>query len=290
MDKSKYLHISLLISLSFIWGSSFILIKKSLLVFNEHEIALLRMTIAWLTLIPLCFKKIFLINKNIIGPILVVALLGNGLPAFLFAKAQTQISSASAGILNSLVPIFTIFIGYSFYKKNVTKNQIIGVFIGLIGAIMIIIGESKFITTNNYSFLIIIASLFYAINLNTIKFSLKGLSAIEIAGLAFFIIGPICLIMLFFTNTCDKVLYEPKAIKALSYIFILAFFGTSLAVIIFNYLIIKTSALYTSTVTYLIPVIALLWGTLDGEPITWLKVLGLYIIISGLYLINKKNI
>lgn len=257
--------------------------------FNEYEIALLRIAIAWLTLIPLCFKKVFLINKNIIIPILAVALLGNALPAFLFAKAQTQISSATAGILNSLVPIFTIIIGYIFYKKNVTKNQIIGIFIGLIGAIMIISGESKFIT-NNYSFLIIIASLFYAINLNTIKFSLKGLSAIEIAGLAFFIIGPICLIILFFTNTFDKISYEPESIKAISYIFILAFFGTSLAVIIFNYLIIKTSALYTSTVTYLIPVIALLWGKLDGEPITWLKLLGLFIIISGLYLINKKAI
>ena len=131
MYKAKNIYF-LLFLLSIIWGSSFILIKKSLLVFSDYEIALLRMVIAWLVLIPFIFKKFFTIKKNIILPILVVAFLGNAFPAFLFAKAQTQINSSTVGILNSLVPIFTIIIAF-FFKNKTTKKQFIGVLIGFIG-------------------------------------------------------------------------------------------------------------------------------------------------------------
>ena len=289
MLKSAHIHVILLIFLSFIWGSSFILIKKSLIVFNDYEIALLRMSIAWLTLAPFTIKKVFLIKKNIFMPLLVVAILGNAIPAFLFAKAQTELDSSIVGILNSLVPIFTVIIGRFFFKSLTTKNQIFGVIIGLIGAITLLSGDSKLLGINNYSLLVILASIFYAINLNTIKFSLRELSAVEIAGFAFFIIGPISTILLFFSGVQGKLLNNPDAFDALIFIIILAVFGTSFAIIIFNYLIIKTSALFTSSVTYLIPIIALFWGALDGELVSVVQILSLFIIFTGLYLINKKS-
>jgi len=285
MYKSKNIYF-LLVLLSIIWGSSFILIKKSLLVFSDYEIALLRMVIAWLVLIPLTFKKIFSIKKNIISPILVVAFLGNAFPAFLFAKAQTQINSSTVAILNALVPIFTILIGL-FFKNQTTKNQFFGVLIGLIGAYFLFENDFSLGMFNYYSLLIILASIFYAINLNTIKSYLKNFTALEIASYAFFIIGPICLCLLLFTDFNKNIFQSPEFNKAFFYVFILGTFGTSLAIIIFNYLIIKTSPIFTSTVTYLIPIIALIWGLIDGELITVNHIFSLAIIIVGVYLTNK---
>ena len=283
--KTNYLYF-LLIFLSIIWGSSFILIKKSLLVFSDYEVALLRMVIAWLILIPITFKKFFSLKKKIILPILIVAFLGNAFPAFLFAKAQTQINSSTVGILNSLVPIFTILIGYLFKNKTSTK-QLLGVLIGFVGAILLFVRDANLGSLNSYSLLIILASIFYAINLNTIKSFLKKISAVEIAGYAFFIIGPISTFLLFFSDFFDKMNYHSGAYEALFYVFILGAFGTSFAIIIFNYLIIKTSAIFTSSVTYLIPIIALIWGLADGEIINENHIFSLLIIILGVYLTNK---
>jgi len=283
--KTNYLFF-LLFFLSLIWGSSFILIKKSLLVFSDYEVALLRMVIAWLILIPFTLKKIFSFKKKIILPILIVAFLGNAFPAFLFAKAQTQINSSTVGILNSLVPIFTILIGYFFNNKTSTK-QLFGVIIGFFGAVLLFVGDVNLGLLNYYSLLIILASIFYAVNLNTIKTFLKEISAVETAGYAFFIIGPISTFLLFISDFPDKMYYHSDASEAFFYVFILGAFGTSLAIIIFNYLIIKTSAIFTSSVTYLIPVIALIWGFADGEIINANHIFSLLIIIIGVYLTNK---
>ena len=283
--KTNYLYF-LLIFLSVIWGSSFILIKKSLLVFSDYEVALLRMVIAWLILIPITFKKFFSLKKKIILPILVVAFLGNAFPAFLFAKAQTQINSSTVGILNSLVPIFTILIGFLFKNKTSTK-QLLGVLIGFVGAVLLFAGDVNLGLLNSYSLLIILASIFYAINLNTIKSFLKKTSAVEIAGYAFFIIGPISTFLLLFSDFFDKMNNHSGAYEAFFYVFILGAFGTSFAIIIFNYLIIKTSAIFTSSVTYLIPIIALTWGFIDGEIINENHIFSLLIIILGVYLTNK---
>ena len=272
--------------MSLIWGSSFILIKKSLLVFSDYEVALLRMVIAWLILIPFTFKKFFSFKKKLILPILVVAFLGNAFPAFLFAKAQTQINSSTVGILNALVPIFTIIIGYFFKNKTSTK-QLLGVIIGFFGAVLLFAGDVNLGLLNYYSLLIILASIFYAVNLNTIKIFLKEISAVDIAGYAFFIIGPISMSLLFFSDFFDKMYYHSDANEAFFYVFILGAFGTSLAIILFNYLIIKTSAIFTSSVTYLIPIIALIWGFVDGEIINSNQIFSLLIIIIGVYLTNK---
>ena len=94
-----------MILLAFIWGSSFILMKKGLIVFNDLEVAQMRMGIAWLSLLPFVWKKIFNIEKKHIIPIIIVGLFGNGFPAFLFTKAQTELDSSLIGILNALVQI-----------------------------------------------------------------------------------------------------------------------------------------------------------------------------------------
>ena len=158
-----------MILLAFIWGSSFILMKKGLIVFNDLEVAQLRMGVAWLSLLPFVWSKLFSIDKKHIIPILIVGLFGNGFPAFLFTKAQTQLDSSLIGILNALVPLFTFVLAMLLFKTKVKVSQLIGILLGLSGAVWLIAGGGLMLENGNYSWYVIIATLCYAISLNTIK-------------------------------------------------------------------------------------------------------------------------
>ena len=182
-----------MIFLAFIWGSSFILMKKGLVVFNDLEVAQLRMGIAWLSLLPFVWNKLFSIEKKHIIPILIVGLFGNGVPAFLFTKAQTELDSSLIGILNALVPLFTFVLAMLLFKTKVKVSQLTGILLGLSGAVWLIAGGGLVLENASYSWYVIIATLCYAISLNTIKNYLQDMSAMDISGLAFFVVGPFCL-------------------------------------------------------------------------------------------------
>ena len=166
----KIFHFILLFIIAFIWGSSFILMKKGLLVFNEYEVALLRMSIAFISILPFIWNKILKINKKHIIPILIVGFFGNGIPAFLFTKAQTQLDSSLVGILNALVPIFTFLLSIYLFKNKLIIKQLLGIIIGLLGAITLIAFNGIYTNNISYSYYVIIATICYAISLNTIKY------------------------------------------------------------------------------------------------------------------------
>lgn len=289
-DLSKPLwQVLAILLLAFIWGSSFILMKKGLVAYSSSEVAALRMVIAFLCFLPFILYNIKKVDKKYWKYLIIVGLFGNGIPAFLFTKAETGISSSLAGMLNSLVPLFTITLGVLFFKVPTNKLKFIGVFIGLIGAVMLItgngfnIGESE----TSYSFYVIAATLCYAISVNTIKKYLQEVNSIVVSSFAFLFIGPPLLIYLFTTDFVYTTFNNPEATTALSYIFILSLFGTAFSLIIFNMLVKQTSALFASTVTYLIPVFAIMWGVLDGELINLIQVLGIVVILVGIYFVNK---
>lgn len=277
----------LLILLAFIWGSSFILMKKGLIVFNDLEVAQLRMGIAWLSLLPFVWNKITKINKHHILPIIIVGLFGNGIPAFLFTKAQTQLDSSLVGILNALVPIFTFIIAVFLFKNKVKRSQLTGIIIGLCGAVSLIAYGGVNFENMYYSYYVIAATLCYAISLNTIKNSLQDMSAMDISGLAFFVIGPFCLLALYFSEFSYKMQNSEGAVTALLYIILLSTVGTSVALVAFNVLVKKTTAIFASSVTYLIPIVAIFWGFIDGEIITWNHFVSIGIILGGIHLVNK---
>ena len=275
-----------MILLAFIWGSSFILMKKGLIVFSDLEVAQLRMGVAWISLLPFVWSKLFSIEKKHIIPIIIVGLFGNGLPAFLFTKAQTELDSSLIGILNALVPLFTFVLAMLLFKTKVKVSQLIGILLGLSGAVWLIAGGGLMLENGNYSWYVIIATICYAISLNTIKNYLQNMSAIEIAGLAFFVVGPFCLIALAFSDFSEKMTID-GAYLALFYVVLLSTVGTSLALVLFNQLVKGTTAIFASSVTYLIPVVAIFWGFADGEIITLNHFIGIAIILGGIHLINK---
>ena len=287
MEKSLKNYLTL-IFLAIIWGSSFILMKKGLESYSYIQVAGLRLFIAFLSLLPFIYNAFKKVGRKHWIPIIITALLGNGIPAFLFTKAQTHLASSFVGILNSLTPIFTLLLAIFFFKAKTSRANMLGVIIGLYGAFLLSSSNLINITINiKYTLLIIIATLSYAISVNVIKKYLYDLDAISISALAFLFIGPISGIYIY-DNNIIYILSSQDGIKALIYIIILAVVGTSFAVVIFNKLIKESSVIFASSVTYIIPVIAIIWGIADNEEILIHHIIGTIIILCGVYLVNKR--
>lgn len=279
----------ILFFLAFIWGSSFILMKRGLEVYDHKEVAALRLCISFLCLFPFAIKHFKSIEKKYWKYLAIVGIFGNGIPAFLFTKAQTGLSSSLAGMLNSLVPLFTLLLGLLIFKTKFKANRFIGAFIGLIGAIGLI--TSNGIDVNNselsYTFYVVVATMCYAISVNTINTYLKDISSLKITSASFLFVGPPILLYLFSTNFIATTANNNSATIALFYVAVLAIFGTVISLILFNMLIKKTSGVFATSVTYLIPIIAIFWGTLDGESINFAQIISIAIILIGIYFINK---
>jgi drug/metabolite transporter (DMT)-like permease len=275
--------------LAVIWGSSFILIKKSLMYFTAVEVGLLRVGITFLFLLPIAIKKFSRISKRDGLLLFIAGLIGSFIPAFMFAIAQTGINSSLAGTLNSLTPLFTLLLGLLFFKQKSRWFNVMGVIIGLIGALGLINqnGGHDFSFNFNYAALIIIATICYAFNVNFIKVYLKDLDSMTITAFTFFFIGiPTFLYILFFSGIPDKLITHTENLKGLIYVGILSVVGTGLAMIAFNNLIKVNSPLFASSVTYMIPVVAVIWGIIDGEVFALLDIVWFLMILFGVFLVN----
>jgi len=281
---------AVLLFLAFIWGTSFILMKKGLMAFSSDQVAGLRMFLGALFLLPIAINNLSKINRENLWSLLIVGFIGNAIPALLFATAQTRINSSLAGMLNSLTPLFTMLVGVAFYKIVVNKLNILGILIGLTGALGLMIKDSADITSglNVFAMLPLVATFFYGISTNTIKEKLKGLSGPQIASLALFLVMPWAFIYLLFTDI-NAAWESPHFFVSFFSVTTLAMFSTALAVVVFNALIKQTSAIFASSVTYLIPVFAIFWGIFDGEKIYFHQFLWIAVILSGIYMVNKKK-
>lgn len=231
----------ILIILSLVWGSSFILMKQGLIAFSSDEVAALRIAIAFVFLSPLLFKhfKNIDLKKDLKGLIL-MGVFGNFIPAFLFTKAETQISSSLTGMLNALTPLFTVLLGALIYKSKIKNSQLLGVAVGLVGAVLLLgMNSGEESSKNlNYSLLVVVATFCYAISVNGIKHYLSHVNSVAASVWSFTIIGPMALVYLFSSTDFQSHLTQhPQGFSSFGYICILAIVGTALSIIIYNNLI-----------------------------------------------------
>jgi drug/metabolite transporter (DMT)-like permease len=294
MPKSRpWLPWLILVILAITWGSSFILIKRGLEVFSSGEVGALRIVITWLFLMPFALKRIKVLNKRLIGLFLFVGLVGSLAPAFLFAAAQKGIDSSLAGILNSLTPLFTLLVGIIFFRTRPKWFNIAGVIIGLAGAmgLVSVSGSGNFTFNMGFAVLVIIAAFLYAVNVNTVKAYLKDIDPITITAMSFFMVGPIGAVYLFgFTPFVQSFSENPNALAGIGYLAILAIIGTGLALMLFNHLIQMSSAVFASSVTYFIPVVAVIWGIADGEHFKAGFLFWILLVITGVLLVNTRSL
>jgi len=279
-----------LIVLSLVWGSSYILIKKALIGLSPLQVGSLRTIISTVLLLLIGFSSLKSIPKDKWKWILITGLV-SFIPPFLFAYAQTEIDSALAAILNSLTPLATLIIGVGFYRFKIDKKQISGVIIGLIGSVLLMYQGSVINPDQNllYVFFIIFASILYAVQVNLLKVHLQDVSAVAITVGNFIFIFPLA-VVIFFISDCKQIDINNEDVKvALFCLLILSIVGTVFAKILFNKFVQIASPVFASSVTYTLPIVALFWGLLDGEVFTLNQLFATVIILTGVYLANKKS-
>jgi drug/metabolite transporter (DMT)-like permease len=281
-----------LVILSLVWGSSYILIKKTLIGLTPLQLGSLRIIFTTIILLFIGFSSLKKIPKNKWKWIFLTGYIGSFFPSFLFAFAQTEIDSGVAAILNSLTPLATLLIGLGFFKFIIDSKQIVGVIIGLIGSFLLIYEGSTINPDQNLLLVafIIAASICYATSVNILKAHLQEVPAISIALGNFLCILPPALIILFSSGFLNINFVEsPDVQKSLFYILILAIFGSAFAKVLFNRFIQIASPVFASSVTYTLPIVAIMWGYLDGESINNRQLLATAIILVGVYLANRKT-
>ena len=288
MKLNKWFYLA---ALSFIWGSSFILIKKGLVGLTAIELGSIRIIISAFVLIPFTFNRLKEITFKQWKWIIISAFVGSFFPAFLFAFAEQEIDSSVASILNSIVPLNTIIIGLVLFGIKSTKRQIIGVLLGFFGAYQLIISGINLNPDQNYFYsgLVIICSFLYAFNVNIIKKYLQELSAVAIATGHFIVILIPSIIVLLISDFNFEKLQNPQTQISLFYVTLLAIFGTTLAKILFNKLINISSAVFASSVTYSMLIVSIFWGVMDGEIFSINQLFATIIIVIGILLTNKKS-
>jgi drug/metabolite transporter (DMT)-like permease len=276
-----------LIALSLIWGSSFILIKKGLTGYGYFEAATIRLMSAGAVLLPfglLNFKKI---PRSKIKFILLSSVIGMFGPAYLFCLAQEHIPSAVAGVLNALTPVFVFIFSLFIFKVAYKSVQILGLFIGLCSSILLVINRSHSeITFNAYALLIILATMGYGMNVNITKQSLGGLPSIVISTTTVTVAGLLAFIFGFLPNISQFHLNQANLMPLFSLI-CLGVLGTAVAQLLFVKMLSDTTALFASSVTYTMPIVAILWGIIDGEVFQWVHALSVIGILIGVVLIRR---
>jgi drug/metabolite transporter (DMT)-like permease len=282
----KIWHWLILAVLSLIWGTSYILMKKGLESFSTFQIASIRVLIASLCLLPTAIRNLQKLKKDNLFSIFIIGFLGSGIPSFLFPLAQTRINSSVAGMLNSLSPVFTLVIGIMIYKRQAIKSQIAGVFLGLLGAVGLLYSGS--FTFNYYGLFVVLATFLYGISSNEVS-KIKGLNGLQITSLAFFVLSPFAIIMLLFTDF-HAAMETANWMRNLGFIAILSVFGSAIALVLFYLLIRDTSPVFASITTYFIPLVATFWGLCDNEHLTSSMLGSVFLILAGVYLINRPGL
>ncbi len=281
-----------LILLSLVWGSSFILIKKGLIGLTPLQLGSFRIIFASLFLILIGFKGLSNLTKPQWKWIAISAFLGSFFPAFLFAFAETEIDSAIASILNATTPLMTLIFGVLFFKIAFTQNRILGVIIGLIGTLGLIFSGAQVNPDQNYLYsgLVVIAAACYALNVNIIKRYMYNIPALALtAGNFLVILIPSILVLIFSGFSFEAAFQDEVVSTSILYVLILGVIGTGIAMVIFNKLIQISDPVFSTSVTYTIPVVALGWGILDGEVFSFLQLMSMGVILLGVFLVNRAR-
>lgn len=279
----------LLIGLALVWGSSFILIFKGLHGLSAIELGSMRIIFSALFLWIIGFKSIYTIRLHQWKYIALTGFMGTFFPAYLFAIAETQVSSSIASILNSLTPLNTLLIGVLGFGFTFKRNQSLGILIGLLGILTLILGGNQAGSSKNiyYSLLVVLASICYAVNINLIKKYLSDVKPLSITTGNFTVLSIPAFVILLFTDFFEKIQLQNTQ-TSLQYVLLLAVLGTGIANIVYFKLIQISSPIFASSVTYLIPIVACVWGFFNHESLTFIQYIGAFVILIGVYLSNKK--
>lgn len=287
----------LLIVLACIWGTSFILMKKGLVVFSALELGAIRVSVASLLLLPFALRHVGSVERSRFKWLALSGVVGTLIPAFLFAYAETKLASGLAGVLNALTAVFTLLVGALLFGQRLTGLRVLGIALGLVGTVVMLQlggsgGDATPAGEGNawYGLYILAATIGYGLSVNVIKHKLGGMTPIAVTSMLLMLIGgPALAFLLLGTGFVHKLTTAPGAWTAFGYIALLATMSTAVAMVLFNKLIQQSTALFASSSTYLIPIVALALGALDGEAFNIWHFVGMVVILGGVLIIHRAK-
>ncbi len=286
-----FLNWLIFITLSIIWGSSFILMKEGLKSLSAYQVASLRIVFSGLVLLPTAIRHFRRIPRDKIRIIFLSGLFGSLLPAYLFCIAEEGIDSALAGTLNSLTPIFVIIMGALFFRSKTSAHKVLGIVISFTGSILLLLSKGHMQDNQNLLYIsyVVLATIFYGINVNMVHRHLQNTGSLQIAAIALTLNAVPALLVLAGTGYFSLPLTESGVMYSTAASAVLGIMGTAVASIIFYMLVKRAGAVFAAMVTYGIPVVANFWGLIYGEEVGWKQFTCLAIILAGVYVANRKT-
>lgn len=286
-----------------IWGSSFILMKIGTRSFTTFELSSLRMFFGGFLALPFLFSIIRQYDKSVLFWMLVSAMLGSAIPSILFSYSASKMDSNINGVINSLTPLFTLIIGIIWLRYKTSLLSLVGIGIGFFGVLMLFTQKQSTYTQAQYAIFPLLATMMYGVNMNIVKVKLSHLPSIDILKGVFGMLGWLYLPIAIYLGTFNELDFSQvsfdfwihnadptiQKMKALEAMIILGVLGSFIASLVFYRLIKQTNALFASTNTYLIPLMSIFWGYMDGELITWIHFISLLIILIGVYMVSMKK-
>jgi Predicted permeases len=273
-----------------IWGSSFILMKEGMKQLSAYQVATIRMLSAGLVLLPVAVRQFKKIPSGKLGYVALSGVLGSFFPAFLFCLAETKIDSSLAGFLNSLTPVFTIVTGLLFFRQVFQLHKLIGVLIAITGMVLLLLAQGAVnMQYMSYAWFVLAATIMYGFNINLVSRHLSQTGSLAVVAVSFaLLLGP-CLLILFATGYFELPLTRGNVFLSTGASAVLGIMGTVVATVIFYRLINRAGGLFASMVTYGVPFVALFWGVVAGERINVWQVLGLAVILCGVYITGSRK-
>ena len=265
--------------------------KQGLVALTAFQVASVRIISSGLVLLPIAIRHIRKVPANKIFIIFLSGVQGSLLPAYLFCLAEEHIDSALAGTLNALTPVFMIIAGVLFFKSRATFNNILGISISLTGSVLLFFAQPGFHEHSNIRdvLFVVLATIMYGVNVNMVGKYLKDISSLHIAAIALALNAVPALGVLIYTGYFQQDILSTPMLISTGYSCVLGIMGTAVASVIFYMLIKRTGRVFSSMVTYAIPLVAVMWGVLLGESVGWKQIVCLIILLSGVYIANMKN-
>jgi drug/metabolite transporter (DMT)-like permease len=280
--------------LALIWGSSFLLIKVSVVEIGPVLVVAGRLALGLVFLFgALLVRGQRLPGRRLWRALLIVALVNNVAPFLLIAWGEQQVASGLAAILNSTTPLFSVILASTWGDETLSPSKVAGLLVGFFGVVALIGADVRdFLVANSAvaagQLAIVLASASYAVGAVYARRRLRGQPALQLATgqalIAFVIILPFALLP---ANVPARL----PSIQAILAVVALGLFGSGLAYVLFYSLLEQVGATRTVIVTYLLPLVAVLLGwLLLGEQLSWQTVLGLGLILLGVALVNEMRL
>ena len=294
--KKKLLPLSLLLFLGIVWGSGFAIIKVILFSVGPLWIMFCRIALGSLVLLIWLFlqKRSLTFNKEFWFWSFIIGFLGFNFPFSIIAWGQQYIPSSLTAILMGINPILTLILSYFLLKdEEITTLKIFGILIGFLGLILLIgLNNSDIVDLNSMFMFGQIAVLLGTSSYALATVLTKKISHIPPTDRAIGSLLSASLIGLFIA-----ILFEPFPnlfsldFKTISLIFILGILSTGIATFVWFKIVDLEGPIFMSMVNYLIPIWALILGIyLLDESLNFAIIIGMALILSGIWLIQRKKI